>query len=297
MEFRKNVGPIDLQNFDNPSGDLVFTGIGEENYREIFDFGCGCGRTARKLLQQRVRPERYVGIDIQRGMIEWNRQNLSAIDPRFQFLVHDVFHPGLAPENRRRDFAPFPVGAGEFTLVNAHAVFTQILQAAAVPYLREVYRILAPSGVARTTWFFFDKRGFPWLEPEQVSLFVNHTDPTSAVIYDRNWFVKTVTDLGFVIDQVDRPAFAGHQWTVCLRKDGTVGRGSELLSDEASEWLCGGLPFGKEKMQKEHQERLWEMRRQLEELVGENNMLRESWSWRLTAPLRHAVDLIRSLKS
>lgn len=296
FEFRKYSGQVDLQHFDNPSGELVFAGVGEENYREVFDFGCGCGRTARQLLQQRVRPERYVGIDIHRGMIEWNRQNLSAVDPRFQFLVHDVFNLGLAPENRRRDFAPFPVGAGEFTLVNAHSVFTQILQAAAVPYLREVYRILAPGGVARTTWFFFDKRGFPWLEPEQVSLFVNDIDPTRAVIYDRNWFVKTVTDLGFVIDQVDRPALAGDQWTVCLRKDGAGGRESELLSAEASEWLCGGLVFGKEKMQKEHQERLWEMRRQLEELVGENNMLRESWSWRLTGPLRHVVDLIRSLK-
>lgn len=296
LEFRRNVGPVDLRFFDNPSGELVFDGLGEDSYRSVFDFGCGCGRIARQMLQQRVRPERYVGIDIHRGMVEWCRQNLSAVDARFQFLAHDVFNLGLAPENRRQDFAPFPVGAGEFTLVNAHSVFTHILQSAAIRYLREIHRILAEDGLARTTWFFFDKRGFPWLEPEQVSLFVNEVDPTNAVIYDRRWFVDTVGALGFAVVRVDRPTVAGHQWTVFLKKGDRAKRESELLSDEASEWLSGALPFGAEKRRREQESRVCELRRQLAELVDENRMFRQSWSWRITAPFRQLADLARTLR-
>jgi SAM-dependent methyltransferase len=286
LEFRKNVGPVDLAFFDNPSGELVFPEIPPESYARVFDFGCGCGRIARQLLQQRVRPERYVGIDIHRAMVEWNRSNLSSVDPRFQFLVHDVFNLGLAPDNSRQDFAPFPVGDEEFTLVNAHSVFTHILQPAAVSYLHEVRRILAPDGIARTTWFFFDKRGFPWMEQDQVCLFVNEIDPTNAVIYDRNWFMETIAALGLTVVQVLPPALPGHQWTVFLKKGATEEGVGDLLTAEASESLSGALPFWKTHLQKEFRQQLQEMSRQLLAQVEENKQLRASWSWRVTAPFR-----------
>lgn len=271
--FRRNVGPLDPAAFDNPSGELVFPEISEANYKSVFDFGCGCGRIARQMLQQRVRPERYVGLDIHQGMVEWDRENLAVVDPRFHFLAHDVYSLTLAPKNTRRDFAPFPVGDGEFTLVNAHSVFTHILLPATISYLREVYRILAPGGVARTTWFFFDKRGLPWLEPEQVCLYVNEIDPTNAVIYDREWFMATMGQLGFVVAHIRRPDVPGHQWTVFLKKDQDTPPAMDLLSEESADWLCCVPPPEG-------------LRKQLRSLAEDNRQLRGSLSWRLTAPLR-----------
>jgi SAM-dependent methyltransferase len=285
--FRRFVGPVDTRFFDNPSGELVFPEVSADHYQTVFDFGCGCGRIARQLLQQKVRPKRYVGIDIHRGMIAWDRETFSAVDPRFQFLVHDVFNLGLAPENKRRTFAPFPVGAGEFTLVNAHSVFTHILQEAAVLYLAEISRILTSQGVARTTWFFFEKSSFPWLEPHQVSLFVNEVDPTNAVIYDRHWFVEAVRAAGMRIAHTVRPSVPGHQWTLFLKKNDGSASELTLLRRESDEWLCGALGSGEQAACTQ----IDELSRRVQELDAEKNQIFNSWSWRVTQPLRRLARL------
>ena len=51
-EMRVLVGPQDEQDFDNPTGRPVYPGLPPEAYRSVLDFGCGCGRVARQLIQQ-----------------------------------------------------------------------------------------------------------------------------------------------------------------------------------------------------------------------------------------------------
>src|SRR5437016_14083456 len=81
LEMRQLVGLTDEAEFDNPSGGLVFPYLSAEQYASVFDFGCGCGRIARQLIQQQPRPERYMGIDLHLGMIEWCRRNLEPTAP------------------------------------------------------------------------------------------------------------------------------------------------------------------------------------------------------------------------
>src|SRR5262249_47013199 len=133
--------------------------------------------------------------------------------------------------------------SGEFTLVNAHSVFTHIYEHQSHYYLREVERILAPNGIARTTWFLFDREGYPWLEPSQNCLFVNSEDPTNAVIYDRVWFLRAVRAAGLSIRQTIHPPVPGHQWQIFLQKwqDGAVDNFPE--ASVAAEWLCGASPL------------------------------------------------------
>ena len=71
MELRGWVGPTDEARYDNPSGALVYPHIPEENYHSVLDFGCGCGRVARQLIQQRPSPQRYIGLDVHPGAIAW----------------------------------------------------------------------------------------------------------------------------------------------------------------------------------------------------------------------------------
>jgi len=81
--MRELVGPTDDAAFDNSSGDPVLGElVPEDRYRKVFDFGCGCGRLARQLLQQRRRPRRYVGIDLHRGMQSFqNALYINPVDP------------------------------------------------------------------------------------------------------------------------------------------------------------------------------------------------------------------------
>jgi SAM-dependent methyltransferase len=127
------VGPTDTTAFDNPSGTPIYAefGIPLRAYETVFDFGCGCGRLARRLLQQTPKPHRYVGIDVHRGLIEWCGENLSPVDSNYQFLHHDVYSPYYAPSNSLRLALPFPMNDATASLVIAHSVFTHLTKSQA----------------------------------------------------------------------------------------------------------------------------------------------------------------------
>ena len=160
LELCQMVGPPDLEFFDNPSGALIFSDLPVEAYDGVFDFGCG--RLARQLFQQKVRPHRYVGIDIHRRMIDRSVQNLSSVDPNFRCFHHDVYSPSYGAGNSFKLAEPFPTQDREFSLVIANSVFTHMYKEQAEYYLYEIGRILKPAGIAVTSWFFFDNDSFPF---------------------------------------------------------------------------------------------------------------------------------------
>jgi tRNA (mo5U34)-methyltransferase len=236
IEMRVLVGPTDPSAFDNPRGALVFPSVTTDQYESVVDFGCGCGRIARQLIQQEPRPRRYVGLDLHRGMIDWCRANLTPRAPGFEFLHHDVHEQGFNPGPGKPDWAPFSVADESCSLFVAISVFTHLLQHHAVGYLRELRRVLRPGGIAITSWFFFDKRSFPMMQDDQNTLFINPVHPTNAVIFDRAWLERTLADAGLVASAVEPPAVRGFQWTVHLVRDDTGITGVEFGCDEA--------PFG-----------------------------------------------------
>ena len=212
-ELRALVGVTDAVDFENPDCRPVFDDISVSHYRSVFDFGCGCGRIARMLIQQEPRPERYVGVDLHRGMINWCIRNLTPAAPEFEFHHHDVFNLGLNPEGSR-EAVGFPIADDSVTLFVAWSVFTHVSQAAAEFYLSELSRVLHPDGVAVTTWFLFDKTGFPMMQKFQNALFINDVDPTNAVIFDFRWFEQIVGDNGLRISKVTPPEVRGFQWVI-----------------------------------------------------------------------------------
>lgn len=219
VEMRQLVGPTAPEAFDNPSGAPIFDFVDPAVFRSVFDFGCGCGRLARQLIQQRPRPERYVGIDLHAGMIAWCQQHLAPAAPGFSFAHHDVYNYHFNPGVEKPRMLSFPVEDHAFSLVEAWSVFTHLTEEQAVHYLREATRILAPGGVFHSTWFLFDKAdGFPMMTDSQNALYVSHLDPSAAVIYDRAWLAATASANGLAIDRVwpVRPAARGFQWHVLM---------------------------------------------------------------------------------
>jgi SAM-dependent methyltransferase len=210
----KLVGHTNTDFFDNPTGRLIFDNIPVENYESIFDFGCGCGRIARQLIQQRERPRYYMGIDIHRGMIDWCRKNLTAHAPEFAFLHQDVFNPGLNPGEGKPLTSAFPVDSQKFSLSVAWSVFTHLLEPQVDFYLSEVARILRADGLFLSTWFLFDKKYFPMMQEFQNALFINTIDPTNATIFDYNWLRSAAREKGLKIVHITPPQLRGFQWTL-----------------------------------------------------------------------------------
>ena len=218
MEMRQLVGPMLDEWYDNPDGALVFPFLPESAFDAVFDFGCGCGRVARMLIQQRPQPRRYVGIDLHRGMVEWSRKNLAPHAPQFEFRHHDVFNFSFNPGEGKPRELPFPVEDDAFSLVNATSVFTHLTQEQTSHYLREAARILRHDGILHSTWFLFDRSDFPMLREENGALYVSYVDPSAAVIYAREWLTRQVADAGLTIFEVIPTPIRGYQWTLLMSR-------------------------------------------------------------------------------
>lgn len=217
MEYRILVGPTDELFFDNPKRVVIFPYIADECFRAVFDFGCGCGRVARQLALQNIQPERYLGIDLHKGMIEWCQQNLTPKLPHFKFEHHNVYRMHQNKRWRKTiTTLPFPAKDREFTLVNATSVFTHLVQDQAEFYHREVARILAEDGVYHGTYFLFDRDDYPMMLNGQDALYINLKDPSFAVIFAKNWIYEEAHRNGLKVIHAIVPALRGGQWVVVM---------------------------------------------------------------------------------
>jgi SAM-dependent methyltransferase len=232
LEMRESVGPTDPALFDNPTGDPVFPGIPSEGYDSVFDFGCGCGRIARQLIQQRDQPRAYLGIDLHKPLIDWASENLTPAAPGFEFRHHDVYYPTWN-EGDKPEVAPFPAQDDSHSLAIAWSVFTHLTQVNAEYYLGEVARILRPDGAFLGTWFIFDKIYFPMMQEFQNALYINDVSPTNAVIFDRNWLVETAASKGLVVVEAEQPMIRGYQWLIKMVSAATGAQSIKLPPDEA----------------------------------------------------------------
>jgi len=210
LELRELVGPTDVALYDNPTGAPIHDGLPPEAWQRYLDFGCGCGRSARRLMQQDPRPGRYVGVDLHRGMVHWCSEHLAPRADGFDFIHHDVHSPCFNPDPWLPWVRPLPVADGSITLMEATSVCTYLTEGQAEFYLDEVARVLSPRGRLVSTWFMFDKSGFPYMQNSQNALYINDRDPTNAVAYDRAWLLAGLAARDLVIARVKAPTVRGH---------------------------------------------------------------------------------------
>ena len=123
FEMRQLVGPTDEAAFDNPTGDPILS-VPDRYFDAVLDFGCGCGRLARQMTQQRTRPRRYLGFDLHPGMVRWCQQNIAPRSPGFEFRHHDVENKYFNPGAGKPPLLPMPAEDGSFSLIVALSVFT-----------------------------------------------------------------------------------------------------------------------------------------------------------------------------
>jgi SAM-dependent methyltransferase len=224
LPLRQQVSPIvDESYYDNPTGGFIWgpLEIGPlkpgQAYERIFDFGCGCGREARRLLLQRQKPRSYVGLDINRAMIEWCQANLG--QDGFQFHHHDVWSKTYAPENSPNRHLPIAGFGSGFTLVEANSVFTHLHDDQTRFYLEQMRSMLAPTGIIRASWFLFNKHCFPVMGGDMNTLFVSETDTTAAVYYDWLYLVRMTRSLGYRIVMTEWAQLLGFHNIICLALD------------------------------------------------------------------------------
>ena len=240
VEMRELVGPTDPKEFDNPTRSLIYhylPYVTEDRYECFFDFGCGCGRVARQLIQQRVPPKRYVGVDLHKGMVDGHKGISHRQPTALSFITMTSTTSGSIPRGRSPRWKAFQLETAEFTMVHALSVFTHLTQMQTEFYLSEVARILRDDGVFVSSWLLFDKALFPFLPDNCWALYASDVDPSAAVVYDREWVQSLATRCGMVIAHIRPPPVRGHQWMLTMK---AITSGAPK-----AEWPLDEAPIGK----------------------------------------------------
>jgi SAM-dependent methyltransferase len=122
----------------------------------ILEIGCGIGRDALQLKDLLQPPGRYVGIDVTRDSILWCQRNISARHPDFSFHHFDARHELYNPFGTKTtpDFV-LPVADASVDRVMLGSVFTHLFEYELLHYMKEIRRVLKPSGLAYATFFLY----------------------------------------------------------------------------------------------------------------------------------------------
>jgi SAM-dependent methyltransferase len=130
---------------------------GLEPRSRVLDVGCGFGLLALELRDYLSEPGSYVGVDVDRGAIDWARRTISRARPRFEFQWLDIRNAAYNPDGRlAADAFQFPFEPGSFDVIVLKSVFTHLRPEAMRHYLSEAGRLLSSGGACLATFFVLD---------------------------------------------------------------------------------------------------------------------------------------------
>lgn len=123
----------------------------------VLDLGCGIGRAALPLTQF-LSDGVYDGLDVARDGILWCQENIASRYPNFRFHHADVYNNRYnAAGATRAEKYRLPFDDDQFDVVFAASLFTHMRPEEVQNYLKEIARVLNPSGTFWANWFMVDR--------------------------------------------------------------------------------------------------------------------------------------------
>lgn len=177
----------------------------------VFEIGCGIGRMALPLRRYLSADGRYHGMDVVAHGIEWCRTEIAALDPRFRFSHHDLYHPLYNPSGRETATkARLPAEDDSIDFLVATSVFTHLSRPVFERYIDEAARVLAPGGRFFATFFLINpasraaaaegRTRYPFDLDEPGPLFRPRDDLLlSSVAADETWLLERCSSAGLAL--------------------------------------------------------------------------------------------------
>jgi SAM-dependent methyltransferase len=130
---------------------------GLQPHHRVLDIGCGIGIMASSLASFLSPQGSYAGFDIVRVGINWAQKNIASRFPNFSFVHADIFNKHYNPKGKlASDSFLFPYEDASFDFIFLKSVFTHLLPASIQNYLREIRRVIKPSGTCLATLFLMN---------------------------------------------------------------------------------------------------------------------------------------------
>jgi SAM-dependent methyltransferase len=194
---------------------------------DVVELGCGCGGIARALRDPWF-DGTYVGVDIDNEMIEYCRNSFPA--ERFKFILSPHKSATYCPHNSHvtsataSDVVIAEPESKDF--VYSFSLYSHLLEAEVVDYLRETYRILRAGGLMYMTFFCIEHvelgRRWTFTHRRDNAYVESARYPEAAVAYHEAFMIELATNCGF--REVTVGPHGGAQSELVARKPGAASR-------------------------------------------------------------------------
>lgn len=166
----------------------------------VLDVGCGPGRLAIGILGHLGTVKQYTGVDVDKKSIDWCQKFISAKNPEFQFIHLDVMNLRYNPTGKNLgEGFKLPLQSGEFDVINLYSVFSHMTEEDVRLYLKELHRVLKPSGKIFLTAFLEENVENFTVNPRETE--VEWEGPLHCVRFEKGYFSKLLDESGFGIDR------------------------------------------------------------------------------------------------
>lgn len=157
LMFLTGGGPDTFDLISREHVETIEKSIGIKPDYSVLEIGCGIGRDAIPLTKLLSKSGKYLGLEIDRPTIEWCTQNISKKFPNFSFKYLDVKNELYNPRGTMlMSDVHIPLESKTVDVIIAQSVFTHLLRADILHYMKEFSRLLKPNGLALTTFFIIN---------------------------------------------------------------------------------------------------------------------------------------------
>jgi len=148
---------------------------GLQPFHHVLDVGCGIGVMAARLTKFLAAEGSYSGFDIVKLGVNWAQRHIGSRFPNFSFVHADVYNKHYNPKGKLLpgEFR-FPYEDASFDFVFLKSVFTHLLPDSIPHYLREVRRVLKPTGCCLATVFMLNDESTKLIREGRSSISLLH---------------------------------------------------------------------------------------------------------------------------
>jgi len=190
----------------------------------IVEIGCGCGRILRPLFESAKYQGRYIGIDVDREMLEWCEKHYKKEGFSYIKSPHDSTAYGVGATSDRgypatSGFWKVPIADNTIDFVFSTSLFTHLLEAELANYVRESYRVLKEGCYMKMGFFSYDsvEKGERWTFLHRMgdAYVENSRIPQAAVAYADQTLLRYCFEAGFRESRID--STTGQSLLICRK--------------------------------------------------------------------------------
>lgn len=165
----------------------------------LLDWGCGAGRLAVGIAELFDQIKLYLGVDVQRNLIDWASRHIGAREG-YEFVHVDLSNARYNPKGQTQRVIPGADGA--FDVLYAYSVLSHMTSDDVAAYLTEIRRLLTSGGTAFVTAFVEQDVPAEMINPTGYGP-LPWSGPLHCVRYEKGFFEGMVRAAGLMVKEVD----------------------------------------------------------------------------------------------